>query len=96
MAAHGLIGHIKAAPGKRDELAAILGENAAVMPGCLSYVVALDPADPDGLWVTEVWTDAASHRASLELPQVQDAITRGRPLIVDFDVFHETQPISGF
>lgn len=96
MSAHGLIGHIKAQPGKRDELAAILGENDTGMPGCLSYVVALDPADPDGLWVTEVWQDEASPRASLELPAVQDAISRGRPLIVDFDAYHQTQPVSGY
>ena len=37
------------------------------MPGCLSYIVAEDPNDPDALWVTEVWTDEAAHRASLDL-----------------------------
>ncbi len=51
---YGLIGKMTATDGTRDQLASIL---AAVgpMPGCLSYVVASDPADENGVWVTEVW-----------------------------------------
>ena len=55
------------------------------MPGCLSYVVARDPADADAIWITEVWVDAASHKASLALPSVQAAIAEARPLIAGFD-----------
>ncbi len=47
------------------------------MPGCFSYVVAADPAEPDALWVTEVWESQASHQASLQLPAVQAAIDHG-------------------
>jgi len=90
----GLIGHIKARSGRRAELAAILAEHSDSMPGCLSYVVAEDLTDPDGLWVTEVWRSREAHRASLELPAVQEAIARGRPLIVEFDAFHETRPLG--
>ncbi len=93
-APYGLIGHIRVSPGRRTELAAILAEGSGEMPGCLSYVVAEDLTDPDALWVTEVWSDQAAHRASLELPEVQEAIGRGRPLIVEFDAFHETRPIG--
>ncbi len=91
----GLIGAIHAQPGTRDELAAILIEGVGGMPGCLSYVVALDPAEPDTLWVTEVWTDADAHRASLGLPPVQAAIARGRPLIAGFGQRFETNPVGG-
>ena len=90
----GLIGHIRVQPGRRAELAAILTEGSDEMPGCVSYVVAEDLTDADGLWVTEVWQDRAAHRASLELPSVQEAIERGRPLIVEFDAFHETRPLG--
>jgi len=76
---YGLIGRIKAVAGKRAELAAVLVQDGS-MPGCLSYVVAEDPADTDALWVTEVWVDQAAHRASLQLPQVQAAIASGHPL----------------
>lgn len=93
---YGLIGRMKAQPGQRDALAAILLEGTTEMPGCRSYVVARDPADPNGLWVTEVWDSAESHRASLSLPAVQSAITRGRPLIAGFDSQTETEPVGGF
>ena len=92
---YGLIGRIVAVPGKRDELVAVLSENEGGMPGCLSYVVALDTANPDALWVTEVWDTQESHRASLQLPSVQAAIGRGRPLIAGFDNRTETQPVGG-
>jgi quinol monooxygenase YgiN len=92
---YGLIGRIKAQPGQRDALAAILLEGTDVMPGCFSYVVARDPADADALWVTEVWDSQESHRASLSLPGVQAAIAKGRPLIAGFDSQTETEPLGG-
>ncbi|HWA18500.1 MAG TPA: putative quinol monooxygenase [Devosia sp.] len=92
---YGLIGRIKAIAGKRDELAAILVPGDGGMPGCLSYVVAEDPEDADALWVTEVWVDQAAHRASLQLPAVQAAIAKGRPLIAGFDNRHETKVLGG-
>jgi quinol monooxygenase YgiN len=65
------------------------------MPGCLAYVVAEDLADAESLWVTEIWEDKAAHDASLSLPAVRDAITKGRPLIAGFDTIAQTRPISG-
>jgi quinol monooxygenase YgiN len=92
---YGLIGKMTAVPGQRDALAAILLEGTDAMPGCLSYVVAKDPADADALWITEVWENQASHQASLTLPTVQAAIKKGRPLIAGFSNRVETTPIGG-
>ena len=92
---YGLIGKIRAVPGQRDALIWILLDGVSGMPGCLSYVVAQDPADADALWITEVWDSQASHKASLSLPSVQAAIARGRPLIAGFDERIETSPIGG-
>ena len=92
---YGLIGKISTTPGQRDVLVAVLVQGTAKMPGCLSYVVALDSTDPDGLWVTEVWDSRKSHQASLTLPAVKDAIARGRPLIAGFSNRVETTPIGG-
>jgi quinol monooxygenase YgiN len=92
---YGLIGKMSVTPGQRDVLAAILLAGTREMPGCLSYIIATDPADPDALWVTEVWDSAASHHASLSLPQVQVAIAKGRPLITAFASRVETVPIGG-
>ena len=92
---YGLIGKMKAQPGQRDALAAILLEGVSGMPGCLSYVIANDPADPDLLWITEVWDSADSHRASLSLPSVQAAIAKGRPLIAGMEAVTTTEPVGG-
>lgn len=92
---YGLIGNMKAVAGQRDALVAILLENIGRMPGCLSYVVAEDPADPDGLWISEVWDTAASHKASLSIAAVRDAIERARPIIAGFGQFIETRPVGG-
>lgn len=92
---YGLIGKMRAQPGQRDALIAILLGGTANMAGCLSYVVAKDAQDADAIWITETWTDQASHKASLALPSVQAAITSGRPLIAGFDARFETEPVGG-
>ena len=84
-----------ATPGQRDALVALLLEGAGEMPGCRSYVVARDTADDDAIWVTEVWDDEASHRASLELPVVQAAIANARPIIAGFGDQRVTDPVGG-
>lgn len=92
---YGLIGKMIALPEQRDALAAILLEGLSGMPGCLSYIVATDPTDPNALWITEVWDSQESHRASLDLPSVKQAIARSRPLISGFGERFETVPIGG-
>lgn len=92
---YGLIGKMLAQPGQRDALAAIMLENTGGMPGCLSYIVANDPTDDNAIWITEVWTDQASHQASLQLPQVQEAIRQARPIIAGFGERFETVPLGG-
>ena len=93
---YGLIGKMTAATGQRDALAAILLGGTGAMPGCLSYIIAADPADADALWITEVWDNPESHKASLQLPEVQAAIAKGRPLIAGFSNRVETVPLGGY
>ncbi|WP_234030134.1 putative quinol monooxygenase [Erythrobacter mangrovi] len=91
---YGIVGQMKAAPGKRAELVGYLLEGTQGMPGNLAYIIAEDLADPDGIWITEVWRSKADHAASLSLPSVQDAITKGRPLIAGFGTRVETRPLG--
>lgn len=93
---YGLIGKMTAVPGQRDALAALLLESTQAMPGCLSYIIASDPADADALWITEVWDNSTSHQASLALPIVQATIAKARPLIAGFSNRVETAPIGGY
>ena len=92
---YGLIGKVRIASGQRDALAALLLDASQGLPGCLSYVIAADPADSDALWITEVWDSQASHQGSLSLPAVQAAMAKGRPMIAGFSNRVETVPIGG-
>lgn len=92
---YGLIGKMKTVPGERDKLVSILLEGVSGMPGCFSYVIAHDPADPNAIWITEVWDSQESHRASLAMPSVQNAIKLGRPMIAGFGERFETMPVGG-
>lgn len=92
---YGLIGKILCVEGKRDELAAILLSGISDMPGCISYIIANDNTDINALWVTEVWIDDIHHKASIKLPNVQHAITLGRPLITGFGERFETSVLGG-
>lgn len=91
----GLIGKMRAKPGKRDDLLVILLRGIDSMPGCLNYIVARDPGDADVIWITEIWDSEASHKASLALPAVRAAITEAMPIIAGFDSATRTEPVGG-
>lgn len=88
----GLIGQIKAVAGKRDELLAALRDGTDAMPGNIAYIIGADMADGDAIWITELWTTRAAHEASLQLPAVQAAIRKARPLIAGFGTRAEFLP----
>jgi len=92
---YGLIGSMTAKPGQRAILIASIAEGSGDMPGCYSYVIAADAANPDLIWITEVWDSKASHDGSLKLPAVQAAIAKARPLIAGFGTQTVTIPAAG-
>ena len=85
---------LTAKSGHRDELAAILAQASEGLPGCRSYVVALDTSREDMIWVTEVWESKELHEASLKTPKVMDAIAKVRPLVTNIGVKVETIVVS--
>lgn len=70
-------------PGKRDALVTHLTRRSSVLSeiGCLAYEVGTNEAEPNTVFVMELWTDAAAHRASLALPEVQASIADARPML---------------
>jgi quinol monooxygenase YgiN len=73
-----------AQPGQGDALSAVLLEAAealGVVEACRLYVVSRAPGDPDTIWVTEAWTDAEAHAASLQDEATKAAIARAMPLM---------------
>ena len=75
------LGTLGSLPGKRDELAALLTRRSDVLAeaGCLLYEVGVSEAEPDTVFVVELWASQEAHRASLQLPEVQAAIAEARP-----------------
>ncbi len=92
---YGLIGRMLAAPGKREELLAVMLNGNTPMPGCRSYVIARDPGSDDGIWITEVWDSKEQHAASLDIPAVRETISKAMPLIGGFAERFETEPLGG-
>ena len=92
---YGLIVRLTVVPGTREKMVGILKASAANMPGCLNYVVAEDSADPNVLWVTEVWDYQASHDASLSLPAVKNTIPQAKGIVSNFERIALTNPVWG-
>ncbi|WP_069131703.1 putative quinol monooxygenase [Rhodohalobacter halophilus] len=93
---YGLIGQMKAKSGSRDELIEILLAGTQNMPGCIQYVISKDVDDENGIWITEIWETKNDHENSLQLPEVQSAIAKGREFIAGFGARHELDPVGGF
>ena len=91
---YGLIGQMVAQPGQRAALVAILFEGTGAMPGNMAYLIGEDSANPDAIWIVEIWETKAAHAASQKLPDVQAAIAKGRPLIAGFGTRAEFAPVA--
>jgi quinol monooxygenase YgiN len=92
---YGLIVKLLATPGQRDALVPLLLEGVNDIPGLKSFVVALDPTNPDALYVTEVWESKAHHQASFALLVVRDSIAKAEPLMAGMELQLETVPVGG-
>jgi len=94
----GLYGKMKAVPGQRDALIAMLMQAAdglRALDECYVYIINTDPDDPDGIWVTEVWRSQADHQASLTLESTKALIAQARPLIAEISPQITVAPVGG-
>lgn len=92
---YGLIVKLATQPGQRDAVIPHLLRCATMMPGCLSYIIAKDPADENAIWATEVWDSERNHDASFSLPAIQEAVGVVRPLVVGVQSKVVTVPVGG-
>jgi quinol monooxygenase YgiN len=76
-------GTLDAVPGRRDEPVRHLTRRSDCLAelGCLLHEVGTNDAEPDRVFLIELWRDAAAHRASLAEPDVQASIAAARPLL---------------
>ena len=97
MTLYGMFGKLTARSGQRDALVDILLENAHAMAdvGARVYIVNTGPAEPDAVWVYEVWDGKQAHDDSLKLDSVRSAIQRAVPLLAAPPESIELVPIAG-
>lgn len=88
----GQINKVTAVAGKREELVELVISGSGKMPGCHSYVVATDVGNADVIWITEVWSDADMHAASMEIPHVKASVEQAMPMIAGFETVATTIP----
>ena len=91
----GLMTRLVAKPGQRDAVVEVLTEGLANRPGCLSYIVSLDQADTNSLWVHEVWVSAEAHKAALEPAAVRALTTRVWDMVAAMHDSILTEPVGG-
>jgi len=89
-----MIGRIEATPGNRDELARALVDDVGEMPGCLSYLVSVEPGDDTGVWIAECWTTDDAHREWLASDGTKSLIERIAPLMAGYSERHEVTPVG--
>jgi quinol monooxygenase YgiN/mannose-6-phosphate isomerase-like protein (cupin superfamily) len=97
MASVGRYAKATAKPGRGDELARVMLEVASSLqntPGCELYVVNREAADPDVVWVTEIWRSQEALDASLEAEGAQEQIARVRDLVRGFERI-DVEPLGG-
>lgn len=80
---YGYINSMKARPGRREEVVAILLRSADSLRsmGCDLYVVSVSQTDEDTIWVTEVWHTKERHDAALQLPEAKAAVEEAMPML---------------
>ena len=89
-----MIGRIEATPGNRDALARALVDEVDEMPGCLSYLVSIDPGDAEGVWIAECWANGEAHRDWLRSDATKALIVRLAPLMAGYSERHEVTPMG--
>ncbi|NJP34200.1 putative quinol monooxygenase [Micromonospora thermarum] len=95
--AFGYVGSMRARPGHRAEVVAILLEAAdqIASAGCSLYVVGVSETDPDLIVVSEIWQSREHHAASLRLPETRAAIERAMPMLTGEFTGQELSLVGG-
>jgi quinol monooxygenase YgiN len=91
------MGSMKARPGHRDDVVAILLSGIHSLPaeGCSSYVVSVSDTDEDTIWVFEIWQTKGHHDASLQLPEVKEAMSKAMPMLTGEFTSQELTVVGG-
>jgi quinol monooxygenase YgiN len=98
MSRYGCYVKFTALPGQRDMLIELLLRGVAGVeeaPGCELYIINTSPAEPERVWVTEVWRSQEEHDASLSNADTQALIKQVLPLLVGSPERIDVRPVGG-
>ena len=83
----GVVGRLRAKPGKEDELATMMDELSRLAtehePGMIQHAIFRSRSDPGAFTVVEVFADQAAFEAHSKTPHYPDLIPRVGALIQD-------------
>jgi quinol monooxygenase YgiN len=95
---HGIYVRFHALPGRGEELVhrLLTGiDELGPLPACELCLVNRSPADPDVVYVTEVWASRAEHEAFAGQPQVQAFIAEVHALVAEPPQVTYVLPVGG-
>lgn len=95
---YALLNKLTAKPGKRQQVVDILLEAGRLFddnPSCLLSFVSEAVADPDVIWVTDLWTSQAEHEQALQNPQLRPFVEKSLPLLEGRPEQIEIRPVGG-
>ncbi|MDQ4116052.1 MAG: antibiotic biosynthesis monooxygenase [Actinomycetota bacterium] len=87
-----------ARPGRGTDLADSLlrvADGMGAAPGCEAYVVNAAPDEPDTVWVTEVWSDAAASEEALNRDLGDAGLGEVLELLAEPPEYIEVSPLGG-
>jgi len=77
--------NLLAQAGQGENLERILKDALKDIPGLRRADISRNIHNTDLIFVSETWESREAHTASLDIPEVREAITKGRPLISSFE-----------
>ena len=91
----GVIAHLTAQAGKRDAMIDALS-GLMGMKGNISFVIAKDGKNADGIYITEIWESKEAHDLALTTDQFKAAFGKAAPMMGGApDLQADTWPVAG-
>jgi quinol monooxygenase YgiN len=91
----GVIAHLTAQAGKRDAMIDALS-GLIGMKGNISFVIAKDGKNADGIYITEIWESKEAHDLALTTDQFKAAFGKAAPMMGGApDLQADTWPVAG-
>ncbi|GAA4440221.1 putative quinol monooxygenase [Phytohabitans houttuyneae] len=93
---HGFHATMTAAPGRGDEVIALLLDAPSLPnPDCVVFLVGRSASDPDVIHVTEGWTTREAHAAFFATEPAQTLVAQLQKLVTGDSQYTDEVPVGG-